>query len=583
MAKDSLSGEMSADGVTEAARQKDEADRIGASTAFMRAPVMRRLLHFLVAETLAGRGDGLKAYGVAVDGLGRDSDFDPQADSYPRVQVGRLRRMIAQFYADHGPGIDGIRLDIPSGGYRVFWTTQAVGTDQPPQEEDLSLPAAVDALPLHRRPMTIALAALLIVLLAGGIWIAVRPAIQAAQPRATQTAKATPLASLPDRLAPSPVIDLVAVAPVEDADPALARRIDRILGDALHRSWALDVRAATGNSDRKTDDGAGRSHYRLTGTLVGDERKLLYLSLWHVADGTQLWSQRLELEEGASIRQVLSPTLAALMSPFGIIGARERRELKGNFTPGFPCMMRYADYYAANRSDLTVPVRRCLRETLARDPGYSPALAAEILLRLRDGIKDPAQADAARRDALLLARRAVDADPYSADAAMAMAVAAYANEMCDLGRASAMRALDRNPYNSYAHAQTGLFLFQCGDPDYAKPLERAWMLDSALPAITAMPLLVSMGNRGEGAAALRFARSLPVGEGYRRPGYDLTMTVAYAAAGDRASARNSWAAATRAIRADADTPPQMVLRRIVLTPQLASRTEAYLRARGVFG
>lgn len=544
---------------------------------------MRRLLHFLVAETLAGRGDGLKAYGVAVDGLGRDSDFDPQADSYPRVQVGRLRRMIAQFYANQGPGIDGIRLDIPSGGYRVFWTTQAVGTDQPPQEEDSSLPAAVDSLPLHRRPMTIALAALLIVLLAGGIWIAVRPAIQAAQPRATQTAKATPLASLPDRLAPSPIIDIVAVAPVEDADPALARRIDRILGDALHRSWALDVRASNGNSDRKTDDGAGRSHYRLTGTLVGDERKLLYLSLWHVADGTQLWSQRLELEEGASIRQVLSPTLAALMSPFGIIGARERRELKGDFTPGFPCMMRYADYYAANRSDLAVPVRRCLRQTLTRDPGFSPALAAEIILRLRDGIKDPAQADAARRDALLLARRAVDADPYSADAAMAMAVAAYANEMCDLGRASAMRALDRNPYNSYAHAQTGLFLFQCGDPDYAKPLERAWMLDSALPAITAMPLLVSMGNRGEGAAALRFARSLPVGEGYRRPGYDLTMTVAYAAAGDRASARNSWAAATRAIRVNADTPPQMVLRRIVLTPQLASRTEAYLRARGVFG
>ncbi|RVT41748.1 hypothetical protein [Sphingobium algorifonticola] len=558
-----------------------EAERIAASEAFQRAPVMRRLLRFLVTETLAGRGDGLKAYGVAVDGLGRDPDFDPQADSYPRVQVGRLRRMIASFYMNHGPGAGDIRLDIPSGGYRVFWSSQPVDRLAPPADP---APLVHDdrPTPWFRRPLTVAVAALLAVLLIGGVWISQRPPQRQAQ---EQTARGTSVAApTPAKLVPSPVIDLAAITPVEDADPVLARRVDRIMGDALHRSWALSVRAATDDPDRKADDlAARRSHYRLTGTLVGKDRPLLYLNLWHGTEGTKLWSQRIDLERGASIREALGPTFAALMSPFGIIATRERRALDGNFAPGFPCMMRYAEYYTANRSEMTAPVRRCLRETLARDPGFSPALSAEIILRLRDAIGDPAQADAARRDALSLARRAVDADPYSAEAAMAMAVAAYANEMCDLGRASAMRALDRNPYNSHAHAQTGLFLFQCGDPDYVETLERAWRLDSGLPAITAMPLLVSMGDRGDGAAALRFARSLPVAEGYRRPGYELTMAVAHAAAGDRTAARASWAAAMRAIRVTADTPPDAVLRRIVLTPQLASRTEAYLRARGVFG
>ena len=70
-----------------------EVGAVSATPEFERAPVMRRLLGFLVRITLAGNGDELKAYSVAVDGLGRDADFDSQSDSYPRVQVGRLRKM----------------------------------------------------------------------------------------------------------------------------------------------------------------------------------------------------------------------------------------------------------------------------------------------------------------------------------------------------------------------------------------------------------------------------------------------------------------------------------------------------------
>lgn len=548
-----------------------EVDRICASAAFQRAPVMRRLLRFLVAETFAGRGDDLKAYGVAVDGLGKDSDFDPQSDSYPRVQVGRLRRMIAEFYAQAGDGPDGMRVVIPNGGYKVYWP---IGTPDPANLDTPSpdMPSPV-SMPLHRR-RSIAFATLagaVLVLIATWAIVNTSKGMPSDRPAAAvQTAS----------LAPSPVMDIAPVDAVDGADPLLAGRIDRVLGDALHRSWALSVRplATRGAANLRTP-----SDYRLTATLVGADRKLLYLTLWNHRDATQFWSQRLEMANEASIREALSPAIATITSPFGVIGARERHILAGDFTPGFPCMMRYTEFYMANAAELQAPVRRCLQETLARDPGYGPALSAEILMRFRDATQQPEKSETIRREALTLARQALDANPHSAEAAMSMALAAYANGMCELGRANALRALERNPFDSLAYARTGLFMYQCGDKDYEETLKRAWSLDTSLPAFMAMPILVSMGNRGEGEAALRFALGLPMGQEYRKPAYEVTMAVAYAAAGDRAMARTKWQSAARAVHVAPDAAPDAVLQKIVLTPQLADRMVRYLRDRGVFG
>lgn len=547
-----------------------EVDRICASAAFQRAPVMRRLLRFLVAETVAGRGDDLKAYGVAVDGLGKDSGFDPQSDSYPRVQVGRLRRMIAEFYAQAGDSPDGMRVVIPNGSYKVFWP---IGTRDSSSLDTISpdLPSPAST-PLHRRRLIAFATVAVTVFMVIAAWAVVnRSKGMPGHPPAVAVQTAL--------LAPSPVMEVAPVDAVDGADPRLARRIDRVLGDALHRSWALSVRPI---DSRGAANARPSSDYRLTPTLVGTDRKLLYLTLWNSRDGTQIWSQRTEMVDGASIREALSSAIATIMSPFGVIGARERHILAGNFAPGFPCMMRYTEFYIANAANLMAPVRQCLQETLARDPGYSPALSAEILMRFRDATQQPEKSEAIRREALALARQAIDADPYSADAAMAMALAAYANGMCELGRANALRALERNPFDSLAYARTGLFMYQCGDKDYEETLKRAWSLDPSLPALMAMPILVSMGNRGEGEAGLRFALGLPMGQEYRKPAYDVTLAVAYAAAGDRVMARTKWQSAARAVNAAPNAAPDTVLQKIVPTPQLADRMARYLRDRGVF-
>ena len=94
-----------------------EVDRILAYPLFERAPIQTRLLKFLRDHAIAG-DHGLTQYTVAVDGLGRPEDFDLSSDSYPRVQVSRLRSNLASYYARNEP-VEGGCVYIKPGDYRL--------------------------------------------------------------------------------------------------------------------------------------------------------------------------------------------------------------------------------------------------------------------------------------------------------------------------------------------------------------------------------------------------------------------------------------------------------------------------------
>ena len=71
-----------------------ELERVLASPNFTGANQLAHFLRFVVEETLAGRGQSLKQYTIAVKALGRLTGFDPQTDTIVRVQAGRLRRAL---------------------------------------------------------------------------------------------------------------------------------------------------------------------------------------------------------------------------------------------------------------------------------------------------------------------------------------------------------------------------------------------------------------------------------------------------------------------------------------------------------
>ena len=86
------------------------------SRSFSAAARLQDLLRYLVTESLAGRGDRLNQSSIAIDVQGKDANFDPATDSQVRVEAGRLRAKLREYYDEEG-GADEIRFELPKGMY----------------------------------------------------------------------------------------------------------------------------------------------------------------------------------------------------------------------------------------------------------------------------------------------------------------------------------------------------------------------------------------------------------------------------------------------------------------------------------
>jgi hypothetical protein len=77
-----------------------------------------KLLRYLAEHSLDHPGSPVKEYQIATEVFGRSPNFDPQSDSTIRVQAGRLRLKIAEYYAAEGAD-EPIQVEMPKGTYVV--------------------------------------------------------------------------------------------------------------------------------------------------------------------------------------------------------------------------------------------------------------------------------------------------------------------------------------------------------------------------------------------------------------------------------------------------------------------------------
>jgi TolB-like protein/Tfp pilus assembly protein PilF len=87
-----------------------------ASPLFTRSERLSRFLRFIVERTLAGQADTLKEYVLAVEVYDKDQSYQPGADTLVRVEAGRLRNKLREYYESEGKG-DPVRLELPKGSY----------------------------------------------------------------------------------------------------------------------------------------------------------------------------------------------------------------------------------------------------------------------------------------------------------------------------------------------------------------------------------------------------------------------------------------------------------------------------------
>ena len=95
---------MSVTGVSVADRAQIQAqiEKLANSPVLHGSESLCKFLRYVAKHALDHPGAPLKEYQIATEVFGRDDDFDPQVDSMVRVQAGRLRAKLAEYYGGEG-------------------------------------------------------------------------------------------------------------------------------------------------------------------------------------------------------------------------------------------------------------------------------------------------------------------------------------------------------------------------------------------------------------------------------------------------------------------------------------------------
>ena len=93
-----------------------ELEKILESQAFTNAERLSRFLRFTVEQALQGRGDQVKEYLLGLEVFDRNQSYDPRIDPIVRVEAGRLRSKLGEYYESEGRN-DPVVIQYRKGSY----------------------------------------------------------------------------------------------------------------------------------------------------------------------------------------------------------------------------------------------------------------------------------------------------------------------------------------------------------------------------------------------------------------------------------------------------------------------------------
>ena len=449
-------------------------DRILTSTEFNVPARVRQFLSYVVEQTLAGHADRIKAYSVAVEVFGRDTNFDIQNDPVVRIEAGRLRRALERYYLLAG-SLDQVLIEIPKGGYVPHFGWRFC--HQAPSQTRSPLPAPRKArlgrisARWLRRPWLAgsAVALAMIAIVAAFIWLP-----NLSSPAATSSESTRPEGpSLVVRpfvnLTKTPDGDIYAAGLSEEILAQLAR-FKEITVFGRETSNALSPGASAPEIRHKFG-----SRYILEGSVRMFDGKLRVTS--RVLDGETsaiIWSDAYDADLRTSSivdieMSIASKVATAVAQPYGILFRAPPTSSLARPLPSFEayqCSVRFYRYRSVLNQAEHALTRDCLERIIARYPDHSTSWAMLSYLYLdedrfdlnrRPGMPTPAER---ARDAT---QRAVRLDPQNVRAQQAlMTVLFFGKEPAEALRVGA-QALALNPNDAELLAEFGSRVAQVGD------------------------------------------------------------------------------------------------------------------------
>ena len=437
-------------------------ERILASRCFQQAGRASDFLRFVVEQTLAGGGQRLKGYTIGVEVFGRPADFDAQSDALVRVEAGRLRRRLVEYYASEGIA-DQVRIELPRGTYAVEYhfacaAEQAQPRPAPPSEE-----AVQGSQPWRYAALT--LAALFVAAVGVIAW-------QQSALREAETALAA--VEEPQRTEWPRIV----VVPFENlsADAALDAFADSMTEEIMLRLDRLDLfvvasQASWYGPDEDSElDTTAAGGYVLTGSVrgTGDHARIA-ARLIEAETGAQLWTsaydEPLTLDGLPAVQERIAHDVVAIAAPYGpIFEAELARARRSAHAPKLSdCNATYHEYRRRVTPAGYAETLACLRAVSARQPDFAPVWSSLAMLYVDEYASSFGRTgDEALKSARQATAKALALDSNDFLANLALTRVQFFNGDATF-RQSIERTIALRPNNAQAYAQGGFLLVITGD------------------------------------------------------------------------------------------------------------------------
>lgn len=454
-------------------------ERILKSRCFQQAGRASEFLRFVVEQTLAGAGQRLKGYTIGVEVFGRPADFDAQSDALVRVEAGRLRRRLVEYYASEGAD-DAVRIELPRGSYAVEYRFASADewTAPPPQAPVIATPRD----PFHWPLIAFGLGALLVA--AVGVIAWQRSELRDLS-RAIEAADDAPRTEWPrivvvpfENLSTDRSLDAVAASMTEEIMVQLDELDLSVI--ASQARWYRPTR------EQNLEAAVAAGAYVLTGSVraSGTEARIT-ARLIAARTGEQLWTaaydEPLSIDRLSAVQERVAHDVAAIAAPYGPIFETELERARRS--AGEPrlrdCLVTYHEYRRRADAAGYEETLACYLRVSGRQPSLPQVWSGLAMLYVDEYASSLGRAGVEALDAARAATaKALALDPNDFLANLALVRVQFFD-----GDEKFRRTIDRTlalrPRAAQAYAQAGFLLVITGDTELGLELtEKARSLTS---------------------------------------------------------------------------------------------------------
>lgn len=546
-----------------------ERDRLLCDPDFARSPTMCKLLRFLIDYRLSENTVPLKAYTIAVDALGRDESFDTEIESYPRVQISRLRKMLGHFYLREDSEN---RLSIPLNQYEIVLEPNQADSADPSEVEDEGL-IGIENATLSPDQETQAetleasmasksswfrnkfvIAAVLAVLTLVGFWAYFPEQVMAVDKVEYPTVH---------------VLDTIGLD--KESEQYVQPLIKAYLLTSLNKFDQLDVHSSDDHEQHKTEN--HRRMYSLESSILDGTGDEILVKLTEDQTAEIIWSEQVSLLDERQITDDLTKSVISIAGPYGAIAQAEISKNRDDFSPGYPCILQFHQFIRYRNLANVDPIAKCLKTTGTRFPNDPYVLSmmaiANSIPRFENQLLSPDKK-------VSLGRRAVQMDRNNASANFAFAQISFSAGDCKKGVTWGKKAVELNPLNSRIMGYLGINMLGCALPKGEEFTARALAIDSNVDLSIVSALAIQMIQRGDAKVARQLSLQYLATATNPEPGLELTYMISTAMMNEKQEARAAWKRLVKSLGLPEGTPTSAVLSEWISDPKLKNEIELVL-------